>query len=234
VVAPSHDTRQAGDVVVALAAGLGGSVGRSLPWKSYADVVANSLPAETLADMKDKGGRWDEPKTPVSESLPRKFEICSQAIASRMEGFPDTAKASQAWPCKGLPPWEPPRFSGDPLQFPLQLVPYRPVQFVGNGMGFLPWLSELPLVSGDPWPVRAEINPADAARIGLADGDRALVESPVGSCPAVVQVSDGVRVGAVAMALGKGGVVDLVVPDEDRCSGVVAWQGTRVRVRKVS
>jgi hypothetical protein len=36
------------------------------------------------------------------------------------------------------------------------------------------------------------------------------------------------------MALGKGGVIDLVVPDEDRWSGVVAWQGTRVRVRKVS
>ena len=234
VVEPSHDTRQVGDVVVALAAGLGGSVGRSLPWKSYADAVANSLPTETLADMKEKGGRWDEPKTPVSESLPRKFEICSQVIASRMEGFPETAKASQAWPCKGLPPWEPPRFSGDPLQFPLHLVPYRPVQFVENGMGFLPWLNELPLVSGDPWPDRAEINPADAARIGLADGDRVLVESPVGSCPAVVQVSDGVRVGAVAMALGKGGVIDLVVPDEDQWSGVVAWQGTRVRVRKVS
>ena len=231
VVAPSHDTRQAGDVVVALAAGLGGSVGRSLPWKSYPDAVANSLPAEILADMKETGGRW---KTDAPASLPRKFEICSQAIASRMEGFPDTAKASQAWPCKGLPAWEPPRFSGDPLQFPLHLVPYRPVQFVENGMGSLPWLNELPLVSGDPWPVRAEINPADAARIGLADGDRVLVESPVGSCPAVVQVSDGVRVGAVAMALGKGGVIDLVVPDEDQWSGVVAWQGTRVRVRKMS
>ena len=56
----------------------------------------------------------------------RKFEFCSQAIASRMAGFPDTAKALQAWPCKGLPPWEPPRFSGDPLQFPLHLVLYRP------------------------------------------------------------------------------------------------------------
>jgi hypothetical protein len=36
------------------------------------------------------------------------------------------------------------------------------------------------------------------------------------------------------MALGKAGVVDLVVLDEDRWSGALAWQGTRVRVRKVS
>jgi len=45
VVAPLQDTRQAGDVIIAIAAGLGGSVGRSLPWKSYSDALATSLPA---------------------------------------------------------------------------------------------------------------------------------------------------------------------------------------------
>ena len=113
VVAPLSGTRQAGDVIVALAAGLGGSVGRSLPWKNYADAVANSVSAETLADMKEKGGQWNESKTDLSARPPRKFEIGSPAIASRMADFPDTAKAAQAWPCKGLPPWEPPRFSGN-------------------------------------------------------------------------------------------------------------------------
>ena len=254
VVAPLHDTRQAGDVIVALAAGLGGSVARSLPWKGHQDAVTARLqgllsspehddaPADVkslLADMKEAGGWWREPANAEAGTgtLPTPsgdFEICSQAIASRMARAPDTAKASEAWPCRGLPPWEPPRFSGDPLQFPLHLVPYRPVQFVENGGRFLSWLSELPLVSGDPWPPRAEINPADAARFGLVDGDQVLVESPVGSCKAVAQVSDGVRAGAVAMALGKAGVVDLVVPDEDQLSGALAWQGTRVRVRKVS
>jgi len=61
-----------------------------------------------------------------------------------------------------------------------------------------------------------------------------LVQSSLGSCPAIAQVSDGVHVGALAMALGSGGVADLVVPDEDRWSGVLAWQGTRVRVKKIS
>jgi anaerobic selenocysteine-containing dehydrogenase len=231
VVAPLSGTRQAGDVIVALAAGLGGSIGRSLPWKSYADALAKSLSAETLADMKEKGGQWNEAKTDLP---PRKFEIGSQAIASRMAGFPETAKAAQAWPCKGLPPWEPPRFSGNLQRFPLQLVPYRPVQFVDDGGPFLSWLSELPLVSGNPWPLRAEINPADAAQLGVADGDQVLVQSSIGSCPAIAQVSDGVCVGAVAMALGPGGVADLVVSDEDRWSGVLAWQGTRVCVKKMS
>jgi biotin/methionine sulfoxide reductase len=246
VVAPLTGTRQAGDVIVALAAGLGGSVGRSLPWKSYADAVAKSLPARLLDSMKEKGAWWvecgdedllcklglDEPSRFPTPS--RKFEIGSSAIASRMAEFPDTAKAAQTWPCKGLPPWEPPRSSGNPQKFPLQLVPYRPVQFVENDGPFLSWLSELPLVSGNPWPPRAEINPADAAQLGVADGDQVLVESSIGSCPAIAQVSDGVCVGAVAMALGQGGVADLVVYDEDRWSGVLAWQGTRVCVKKMS
>ncbi len=101
-------------------------------------------------------------------------------------------------------------------------------------MHALPWLSELPLVSGNPWPLRAEINPADAARFGLADGAEVLVDRRSVRVEAVAQLSDGVRAGVVAMGLGKGGVVNLVVPDEDRLSGVLAWQGTRVRVRKAS
>jgi hypothetical protein len=60
------------------------------------------------------------------------------------------------------------------------------------------------------------------------------VQSPAGSCQAVVRISEGLYPGVVAMALGKREVLDLIVPDEERLSGLLAWQGTRVRVRKVS
>ncbi len=156
-------------------------------------------------------------------------------LSRRDGGIADTVEGVQAWPCKGLPPWEPPRFSGDPLQFPLHLVPYRPAsvrrkwharssvaevscRWFRAILGRCGRRSILPTLHGSVWLTVTEV----------------LVESSVGSCAAVAQVSDGVRAGVVAMALGKGGVVDLVVPDEDRLSGVLAWQGTRVRVRKTS
>jgi anaerobic selenocysteine-containing dehydrogenase len=90
------------------------------------------------------------------------------------------------------------------------------------------------MASGNPWPARAEIHPGAAERLGLADGDRVLVQSPAGSCEAVARISEGVHAGVVAMALGKREVLDLIVPDEDRLSGLLAWQGTRVRLRKRS
>lgn len=243
VVAALHDTRQSGDFVLALAAGLGGSVGSSLRWKSYQDVVTKSLPPASMDAIKEKGaGRrvcadGESCKPGLGEisgeaflSPSALFQTFSHA-ALRLAG---NENAARLWPGNGLPLWEPPRFSGDPLQFPFHLVPYRPVPFVENGGRSLPWLSELPLVTGDPWPVRAELNPVDAARSGLVEGDRVLVKSSVGSCEAIARLSDGVQSGVVAMALGKGGVVDLVVPNEDPWSGVLAWQGTRVRVRKLS
>ena len=243
VVAPVHETRQAGDLILTLAAGLGGTIAQALPWRSHAEVVANSLPPASLDAIKQSGfgGRVCQDDRECKQGLGEinneqvfftpsaRFEIFSPTIASRLAATRDVARSS---PANGLPPWEPPRFSGDPSQFPLHLVAYRPVPFVENGRHALPWLSELPLISGDPWPVRVQINPSDAAQLGLADGDRVLVESPAGSCKAVVQVTDGVRAGAAAMALDE--AVDLVVPDEDPLSGVLAWQGTRVRVRKGS
>jgi len=244
VVGPVHGTRQSGDLVLALAAGLGGSIGSALPWKRQQDVVETSFPPQSMAAIKEKGaGRSvcaDDENckhglgeiVDLESTTPHEFAFFARRIASA--GTRDGTRSSEAAAGSGLPPWEAPRFSGDPLQFPLHLVPYRPAPFVADGAHAFPWLSELPLVSGNPWPLRAEINPADAARFGVADGDEVLVESSVGSCAAVALVSDGVRPGVVAMALGKSGVVDLVVPDEDRLSGLLAWQGTRVRLRRAS
>jgi len=74
--------------------------------------------------MKEKGGRWNEPKTDLPARLSRKFETLFSGDSRRAWQEPPTARRPRGpWPCKGLPAWEPPRFSGDPLRFPLHLVP---------------------------------------------------------------------------------------------------------------
>ena len=251
VVSPVHDTRPAGQIVLALAAGMGGSIGRTLPWKTYEEAVAVRLQGllvasddddgpedvkSLFADMKEKGGWWNDPakaapRTPVLATRSSKFQWTSLGIMFRLKNI-HPEKVGMDWPCVGLPPWEPARVAGAPSEFPFQLFPYRPASFVERGMGFLPWLGELPGLSGAPWSDHAEIHPGDAARLGLVDGDRVLIESLAGSCEAVAQISDRVCAGVVAMALGKGGVLNLVVPDEDSLTGLLAWQGTQVRLRK--
>jgi anaerobic selenocysteine-containing dehydrogenase len=250
VVSLVHDTQPAGQIVLTLAAAMGGSIGRSLPWKTYQDAVAVRLQGllaasddedgpedvkSLLADMQEKGGWCSDPakaapRTPVLATRSSKFQWASMGIMLRLRDL----QVGTDWPCVGLPPWQPARVAGAPSEFPFQLLPYRPASFVERNMGFLPWLGEVPGLSGDPWSDHAEIHPGDAARLGLADGDRVLVESPAGSCEAVAQISDRVCAGVVAMAMGKGGVLNLVVPDEDPLTGVLAWQGTRVRLRKMS
>jgi anaerobic selenocysteine-containing dehydrogenase/Fe-S-cluster-containing dehydrogenase component len=76
--------------------------------------------------------------------------------------------------------------------------------FDGRGAN-RPWLQELP----DPivqavWDSWIEINPNDAARLGVATGDRVRVESKHGALETAVYVYPGIEPGAVAMPLGQG------------------------------
>jgi anaerobic selenocysteine-containing dehydrogenase len=251
VVEPVHDTRPAGDVVLALADKLGGTIRQALPWSSYQDAVKarlqggaqaenNEQVGSLMASMKDKGGWWresdDDDDRPSAE--PGEISVASLGIFARTE-FPagrdgQVKRLSSQWPVEGMPPWEPARFAGEPSSFPFLLYVHRPAWLIDDGMEACAWLRELPTVAGDPYRARVELHPEDAGRLGLAEGDEVRVESPEGSCAALVRISDGVRPGVSAMALGKGDVLDLVVVDEDKLAGLLAWQGTRVRVRKTS
>ncbi|MFN2323237.1 MAG: molybdopterin dinucleotide binding domain-containing protein, partial [Trueperaceae bacterium] len=106
------------------------------------------------------------------------------------------------------------------------------------------------------WDDVLKINPIDAQRLGLANGDTVSVESPTGSLTAHVKLWEGVRPGTVAKCFGqghwaygrvaaadfarsipRGGNNNQILPAEyDRLSGSTARHGgsTRVAVRKVS
>jgi anaerobic selenocysteine-containing dehydrogenase len=93
------------------------------------------------------------------------------------------------------------------------------------------------------WSSWIEINPATAAKFGVAHGEIVLLESAAGSLEAPALLYPGIHPDVIGMPIGQGrraggryatgrGVnpLQLVVPAFDRMSGAFATGATRVRV----
>jgi anaerobic selenocysteine-containing dehydrogenase len=247
VVAPVHDTRAAGALVIELADKVGGAVRKAVPWSSYEEAVKerlqglaqaenNEYVATLMASMKDKGGWWREQDDERPLTAPGEIGLASLAVFTRIQKRPGAGEGQAerqftAWPVEGMPPWEPARYAGASKDLPFLLYVYRPASLINEGMESCPWLSEVPLVAGAPSGAVVQMHPDDALLANVDDGDHVTVESPAGKCAATVRVSSGIRSGVLAMALGVSQGIDLLVVEEDRLSGLLAWQGTRVRMR---
>jgi anaerobic selenocysteine-containing dehydrogenase len=97
------------------------------------------------------------------------------------------------------------RFEGDPAQYPFHFQPYPSLQFSDGRGANLPWLQELPdPASSSIWDLPVEIDPKTAAKLHLANGDIARVESPHGGFDAPVYVHPGAIPGVVSVAVGQG------------------------------
>jgi molybdopterin-containing oxidoreductase family iron-sulfur binding subunit len=124
------------------------------------------------------------------------------------------------------------------------LVVY-PHPLIGDGRGAnKPWLQEIP----DPvtkicWQTVAEMNPATADRMGLANGDHVTVRTAAGSITLPVLRYPGVQRDTVAIATGRGhphsgryakaglNPLEILPAAEDRAGGV-AYVSTRAEVTK--
>jgi len=114
------------------------------------------------------------------------------------------------------------------------------------------WLAETSgSVADDPTASSVEMNPGDAARIGLADGAQARIASRAGELVATVAVSDAVRPGTLVIASGWGAALydpvsgaevfrkgierNKLVADDDLgpLSGVPRLNGTPVTISAV-
>jgi anaerobic selenocysteine-containing dehydrogenase len=141
-----------------------------------------------------------------------------------------------------------PQFFGDSQQFPLHFLPYVSSTFLDGSTAHLPWLQELPdPMTSAMWSSWVEINPATAAKLGIADGDVVVVASDQGSLQTAAILSPGIAPDIVAMPAGQGHsmftryasgrganpVEVLSAATVDRV-GTVAWAATRVRVARVS
>lgn len=233
VVRPLYDTRATADVLLALAARLGGQAAEALPWQdevaflqeTAAELLGSSLgiydaetPAGFWAVWRQRGGWWSEKEIPRE---PEPTDIVQQPLQV-VE----------------------PRFQAESETYPFHLYPY-PAVTLSDGRGAnLPWLQE----AADPmttvrWNTWVELNPETAHSLDVSDNDVVRVISPHGELEAPVVVYPGIRPDVVAIPIGQGHVdygrfaerrgsnpMALVSPVIDPDSGGLAWGATRVRI----
>jgi anaerobic selenocysteine-containing dehydrogenase len=228
---PLHQTRAMPDVLIAASQELGPAAGSVLPWKNYEEMLQTatlSLPGasqHSWEEVRERGGWWaDQP-----------------SAASKAEML-----AGPARPANPLAAGEP-SFDGDPAAFPFHFLPYASQAFLDGSLAHLPWLQEMPdPLSTAMWSSWVEINPATAARLGIADKDLIEISSNHGSVQAPALLSPGIAPDIVAMPVGQGhetftryasdrgaNPLALLAPLADSETESLAWAATRVRIAKV-
>jgi anaerobic selenocysteine-containing dehydrogenase len=195
-VDPLGEARHAADVALALAAGQE-ALEPPLPWQSFQDAAFEAVGADTrfVASPRDARRTLDraaragflvasspaDPSTPQAPSAP--FPEPGDALAAEVAGAGDRAA--------------------------LRLVPFESVKSADGRGANRPWLQELPdPLSSVLWGSWVELAPADAAALGVHQGDWVRLR-PAGAVDAEaleagVVVSPAVRPGTVGAPLGHG------------------------------
>jgi anaerobic selenocysteine-containing dehydrogenase len=214
--------------------------------------------------MAERGGWWDPagpPRDPAQAFQTRsgKYEFFCLGLgplgarppiegrrpaqpAAAMEAPSGTARGDRAF----LPHYEPPRVVGDPKEFPLQLITYKPMALMGSRTANQPWLAEIP--AGGPtraWEAWVEINPETAHKLGIHDRDQVWVESPAGKVRLRARLYPGLHPDVLAIPYGAGHEAGgryaeawganpnrVVGGEADRLAGIPALQATRVRLAR--
>jgi len=231
VVSPLYNTKDTGDIILALAERMGAE--STLPWSSMEEYIKYSWEqiyrrgdAQTRSQGFDafwssvlKAGVYGETTSPSPA-----FNLDQDVIASI-----------------GVPA---PEFSGTEVDFPFILHPYLSPNFHDGRGANIPWLQELPdpmtsVVYGS-W---VEINPVTAEQMGLSEGDLVEITSPHGQVQAPVYVYPAIRPDVIAMPIGQGhteygryakdrGVnpISILSPQIESNTGSLATSATRVSV----
>ncbi|HEX9690682.1 MAG TPA: molybdopterin-dependent oxidoreductase [Gemmatimonadales bacterium] len=185
IMRPLFDTRQTGDVLLAVARGLGGSLGSALSAATYKDHVQDSWRErqQRLGDRRAFEGFWDE-------ALRRGGAWQRGALQSvRLAPSVMQLATPGPWPAVG----------------DLAVLVY-PSSALYDGRGAnRPWLQELAdPVSKIAWSTWVEVHPETAAERGLHEGDIVRLTTEYGSVEVPVFLYPGIRADTVAIPLGQG------------------------------
>ena len=203
--------------------------------------------------------RWGAFKTKT-----KKFELYSETLKAALEAHAEKHGSSVdeilklcKYEAQGelgfVPHYESPYRWGSREKYPFDFIDYKSRLNREGRSQNCTWYQEFKKVDvGDEsWGDVLKINPADAARLGIKDGDDVRVTSPVASIEVKARLWEGVRPGTVAKCFGQGhwaygrtaaGDYDthkprggnnneLIPADVDRLSGSTARNGGVAGVR---
>jgi molybdopterin-containing oxidoreductase family iron-sulfur binding subunit len=222
---PIFDTKSTGDVLLSLAARLGGDVAGAFNWPDY---------HAYLRDAWQAVGREFAPGSDFEEFW--HTALSDGGVWRRVGTQPVTLNPAVA----GVN-FDEPTLDGD-ASTPYALFAYpSPVLYDGRSAN-RPWLQELPdPVTKVVWNSWIEMHPVVAERLGVRTGDVVAVSSPHGQLEAPAYVYNGIRPDTVAIPIGQGhehfgrwargrGVnpLALLPAAADETSGATAWLSTQV------
>ena len=239
VVSPVYDTKGAGDILLAIAKGIGGSVGDRFKVASFAEYLKDSwrdiygrnreMSAGTISfgefwnKALARGGWW------AKSSKPGKISVSARTASSYI-----SKKAAT--------------FAGEESRYPFYLMPYAHAGFLDGRGANLPWLQELPdQMTSVVWGSWVEINPQTARKLGIKEGDMVAIESPEGRIEVPAYLYPGIRPDTVAMPIGQGhkaygryaekrgaNPIEILPAVEDAATGAYALNSTRVKISRGS
>ncbi len=175
-------------------------------------------PAAALSSARKAGGLWMS--KPAQPAQPERWNLAA------VQGAPSPAS------------------KGAGSDGSLSLYLYEPMAFAGANGSSLPFLLEVADPLGrELWGTFVELSPADAAAMGVAEGDAVAVEGPKGEIRAKARVFRGLLPGVAAMAVcgpsrnrfARGLMADplsIVQDTLDASSHLPNLQRTTVRIRK--
>jgi anaerobic selenocysteine-containing dehydrogenase len=189
VVDTQFNTLHPGDVVLNIAAAMGGDVAGGFPWPTYEACLKETL-GSRWATLERKGVWVDEGFSPMSLDAAALGGVSPIDLSGGTPGL----RALMA----PVPP------EGDAGAFPLILIPYDTIRLSAD-MGTPPFMVKTvpdTVIKGHAGLV--EINPETARAVGVREGDAVTLATPKGSATVRVHLFDGILPGVVAMPRGLG------------------------------
>ena len=138
-----------------------------------------------------------------------------QTPSGKIEIFSETVEGFGYDDCRGHPQWYPPRVEaeGDESRFPLHLVCNQPHQRLHSQLDYGDFSRSTKIKGREP----VRINPIDAAKRGISDGDIVRLFNDRGSCLAAAVISEGVRTSVMQLATGAWFEPDNAAADKAMC-----------------